>query len=136
MSSRKPGTARTRTWRSAAWKAWLHSLEAEHPGAAGSIREGLDETLTLQRLGIEGSLYRALRSTNTIENLNGGVATYTRNVKCWKGGGMIVRWVSSAVLEAQKRFRRIRGYKEMDRLIAALERVEQEQETVTNQQVA
>jgi transposase-like protein len=112
------------------------SLEAEHPGAAGSIREGLDETLTLQRLGIEGSLYRTLRSTNTIENLNGGVATYTRNVKRWKGGGMIVRWVSAAVLEAQKRFRRIRGYKEMDRLIAALERVEQEQETVTSQHVA
>ena len=112
------------------------SLEAEHPGAAGSIREGLDETLTLQRLGIEGSLYRTLRSTNTIENLNGGVATYTRNVKRWKGGGMIVRWVSAAVLEAQKRFRRIRGYKEMHRLIAALERVEQEQETATDQQVA
>ncbi len=112
------------------------SLEAEHPGAAGSIREGLDETLTLQRLGIEGSLYRTLRSTNTIENLNGGVATYTRNVKRWKGGGIIVRWVSAAVLEAQKRFRRIRGYNELDCLIAALERVEQEQETVTNQQVA
>jgi transposase-like protein len=112
------------------------SLEAEHPGAAGSIREGLDETLTLQRLGIEGSLYRTLRSTNTIENLNGGIATYTRNVKRWKGGGMIVRWVSAAVLEAQKRFRRIRGYKEMDRLIAALERVEQEQQTATDQQVA
>lgn len=112
------------------------SLEAEHPGAAGSIREGLEETLTLQRLGIQGSLYRTLRSTNTIENLNGGVATYTRNVKRWKGGSMIVRWVSAAVLEAQKRFRRIRGYKEMPRLLAALERVEQEQETATDQQVA
>ena len=96
------------------------SLEAEHPGAAGSIREGLDETLTLQRLGIEGALYRTLRSTNTIENLNGGVATYTRNVKRWRGGSMIVRWVSAAVLEAQGRFRRIRGYKEIHRLIAAL----------------
>ena len=82
------------------------------------------------------ALYRTLRSTNTIENLNGGVATYTRNVKRWQGGAMIVRWVSAAVLEAQKRFWRIRGYKEMDRLIAALERVEQEQETVTDQQVA
>ncbi len=112
------------------------SLEAEHPGAAGSIREGLDETLTLQRLGIEGSLYRTLRSTNTIENLNGGVATYTRNVKRWKGGGMILRWVSAAVLEAQKRFRRIRGYKEMNRLVTALEAIEQEQEIATDQQVA
>ena len=112
------------------------SLEAEHPGAAGSIREGLDETLTLQRLGIEGALYRTLRSTNTIENLNGGVATYTRNVKRWRGGSMIVRWVSAAVLEAQQRFRRIRGYKDMNRLIAALGRIEQEQQTATDQQVA
>ena len=122
VSSRKPGTARTRIWRSVAWKAWLPRSKRSTP--------------TLQRLGIEGSLYRTLRSTNTIENLNGGVATYTRNVKRWKGGGMIVRWVSAAVLEAQKRFRRIRGYKEMNRLIVALERVEQEQETATDQQVA
>ncbi len=112
------------------------SLEAEHPGAAGSIREGLDETLTLQRLGIEGALYRTLRSTNTIENLNGGVATYTRNVKRWRGGSMIVRWVSAAVLEAQGRFRRIRGYKEIHRLIATLEQIEQEQKIATDQQVA
>ncbi|MFQ5947071.1 MAG: IS256 family transposase [Anaerolineae bacterium] len=112
------------------------SLEAEHPGAAGSIREGLEETLTLQRLGIEGPLYRTLRSTNTIENLNGGVASFTRNVKRWRGGSMIVRWVSAAVLEAQLRFRRIRGYKDMDRLIAALEQIEQEQQNATDQQVA
>ncbi len=112
------------------------SLEAEHPGAAGSIREGLEETLTLQRLGIEGPLYRTLRSTNTIENLNGGVASFTRNVKRWRSGSMIIRWVSAAVLEAQQRFRRIRGYKDMDRLIAALEPIEQEQQTVTDQQVA
>lgn len=104
------------------------SLEDEHPGAAASIREGLEETPTLQRLGIEGALYRALRSTNPIENLNGGIATYTRNVKRWRSGSMILRWVSAAVLEAQQRFRRIRGCKELPRLIAALERIEQEQE--------
>ena len=61
------------------------SLETEHPGAAASIREGLEETLTLQRLGLQGALYRTLRSTNTIENLNGSVADYTRNVKRWRG---------------------------------------------------
>ncbi len=112
------------------------SLEAEHPGAAGSIREGLEETLTLQRLGIEGALYRTLRSTNTIENLNGGVASFTRNVKRWRSGSMIVRWVSAAVLDAQQRFRRIRGHKDMSRLIAALERIGQEQKIATDQQVA
>jgi putative transposase len=112
------------------------SLEAEHPGAAGSIREGLDETLTLQRLGIEGALYRTLRSTNTIENLNGGVATYTRNVKRWRGGSMIVRWVSAAVLEAQGHFRRIRGYRDIQRLVAALESIETEQNNAMDQRVA
>ncbi|MCP4006502.1 MAG: IS256 family transposase, partial [bacterium] len=84
------------------------SLELEHPGAAASVREGLDETLTFRRLGITGGLYRTLRSTNTIENLNGSIATYTRNVKRWQGGSMLIRWVSSAVLDAASRFRRVR----------------------------
>ncbi len=112
------------------------SLESEHPGAAGSIREGLEETLTLQRLGIEGSLYRTLRSTNTIENLNGSITTYTRNVKRWQGGSMILRWASAAVLDASKRFRRIRGYRELDHLIGALVSIESERNSATNQQVA
>ena len=112
------------------------SLEAEHPGAAGSIREGLDETLTLQRMGIEGALYQTLRSTNTIENLNSLIATYTRNVKRWQGGSMVLRWASAAVLDTSKRFRAIRGYRDLDRLARGLEQIEQEQETATDQQVA
>ncbi len=60
------------------------SLEADHPGAAASVREGLEETLTLQGLGIEGTLYRKLRSTNAIENLNSGIVTYAKNVKRWQ----------------------------------------------------
>lgn len=112
------------------------SLEAEHPGAAGSIREGLDETLTLQRLGIEGALYQTLRSTNTIENLNSLIATYTRNVKRWQGGLMVTRWASAAVLDASKRFRRIRCFRDIHRLTGALESVETEQNNATDQQVA
>jgi transposase-like protein len=112
------------------------SLEAEHPGAASSIREGLDETLTLQRLGIEGALYRTLRSTNPIENINGSIATYTRNVKRWQGGSMIVRWASAAVLDAEKRFRRIRGYRDLPRLVRALQAIEAEQNNATDQRVA
>jgi len=61
------------------------SLEREHPGAASSLLEGLTETLTGQRLGVPGALYRTLRSTNAIENLNGGAARFTRNVKHWQG---------------------------------------------------
>lgn len=112
------------------------SLEAEHPGAAGSIREGLEETLTLQRLGIDGALYQTLRSTNTIENLNGLIATCTRNVKRWQGGSRVVRWASAAVLDASTRFRRIRGYRDLGRLTRGLEQIEKEQETATDQQVA
>jgi putative transposase len=96
------------------------SLEGEHPGAAASIREGLEETLTLLDLGITGRLYRMLRSTNPIENLNGSVADYTSHVKHWRGGKMILRWVGAAILEAQKGFRRIRAYDQLPRLGAAL----------------
>ena len=112
------------------------SLDGEHPGAAASIREGLDETLTLQRLGIEGALYRTLRSTNSIENLNGSIATYTRNVKRWKDGSMIVRWASAAVLDAKERFRRIRGHRDLVRLVKALQQIETKQNDAMDQRVA
>ena len=104
------------------------ALEADHPGAAASVREGLEETLTLQRLGVEDTLYRKLRSTNSIENLNSGIATYTRNVKRWQGGSMVVRWVSAAILEAEKKFRRVQGYRDIAKLMKALERFEAENE--------
>ena len=104
------------------------SLEADHPGAAGSVREGLAETLTLQRLGVTGALYRKLRSTNAIENLNSGIATYTRNVKRWRGGSMAVRWVSAAIQEAEKKFRRVQGYHDIEKLAKVLEGIEAEDE--------
>ena len=114
------------------------SLECEHPGAAASVREGLEETLTLQRLGVDVDrwLYRTLRSTNTIENLNGSVTTYTRNVKRWRGGSMIVRWVSAAVLDASERFRKVRGYRELEALVSVLQRLETHQEDALDAQVA
>jgi transposase-like protein len=101
------------------------SLEREHPGAAASIREGLEETLTVQRLGISGALYRTLRTTNPIENLNGSIAHYTRNVKRWRGGQMMLRWVSAALLEAEPRFHRLRGHRDMGRLLSALDGLDQ-----------
>ena len=97
------------------------SLERDHPGAAASIREGLEETLTVQRLGLTGALQRTLRTTNIIENLNGSVERYTRNVKRWRGGQMIQRWVASALVEAEKHFRRVRGYRDLQRLLGALD---------------
>jgi len=88
-------------------------LEATHPGAAHSLREGLADTLTLQRLGVSGALYQTLRSTNMIENLNGLVGHFTRNVRRWRNGGMLVRWIGAAIDDAQGRFRKLRGYRDL-----------------------
>jgi transposase-like protein len=97
-------------------------LARAHPGAAASLREGLAETLTLQRLGITGALYRTLRSTNAIENLNGLVGHFVRNVRRWRDGAMLVRWIAAGLQDAQQRFRRIKGCGEMPALIRALDR--------------
>lgn len=96
------------------------SLEAQHPGAAASLKEGLEETLTAQSLGITGALYRTLRTTNPIENLNGSIAHYTRNVKRWKDGQMTLRWIASALSDAAGRFRKLKGYSDMKTLLTAL----------------
>ena len=104
------------------------SLESDHPGAAASVREGLDETLTLQRLGVTGTLYKKLRSTNAVENLNSGIATYSKNVKRWQGGSMAVRWVSAAIVEAGKKFRRVQGWRDIAKLVAALKELEAKDE--------
>jgi transposase-like protein len=97
------------------------SLQARHPGAAASLREGLEETLTVQSLGMTGALYRTLRSTNPIENLNGLIAHHTRNVKRWKDGQMVLRWVASALADAATRMRKLRGCAQMKSLLKALD---------------
>ena len=97
------------------------SLQAQHPGAAASLKEGLEETLTVQALGITGALYRTLRTTNPIENLNGSIAHFTRNVKRWKDGQMTLRWVASAFSDAASRFRKLTGHRDMKFLLNALE---------------
>lgn len=104
------------------------SLEAEHPGAAASVREGLDETLTLQSLGVDGRLYVKLRTTNAIENLNSGIAWYSKNVKRWQSGSMVVRWVSAAIVEAEKKFRRVQGWRDIQKLIRVLTALEPTEE--------
>jgi len=95
-------------------------LEPAHPGAAASLREGLDETLTVLSLGVKGLLARTLVSTNPIENLQGLLKKVVRNVKRWRGGSMALRWAVTGLMEAEKRFRRIKGYREMPQLLAAL----------------
>jgi transposase-like protein len=97
-------------------------LDHPHPGAAASLREGLDETLTLQRLGVTGALYRTVRSTNAIENLNGLVGHFVRNVRRWRDGHMLVRWIAAGLHEVGCSFRRLRGHRDLAALIRALDR--------------
>jgi transposase-like protein len=95
-------------------------LEREHPQAAASLREGLSETLTVMRMGLSDWLERTLSTTNPIENLNGSLRRITRNVKRWDDGRMVLRWIAAALTEASKGFRRLRGYQDMPKLVAAL----------------
>ena len=92
------------------------------------MKEGLDATLTLQRLGISGTLYKKLRSSNMIENLNSGFVTDSRNVKRWQSGSMVVRWTSAAIVEAEKKFRRVQGWRDIQTLITALTEFEHNEE--------
>jgi len=112
------------------------SLENDHPGAAASLREGLEETLTLQKLGVTGTLYKTLRTTNPIENLNGSVGQFTRNVRRWRDGSMIVRWVATALHYAEKKFRKVRGCDDMGRLVTALEKLTPKEELDNQKRVA
>jgi putative transposase len=98
-------------------------LDHSHPGAAAALREGLDETLTLQRLGVPAALYRTLRSTNAIENLNGLVGHFVRHVRRWRDGRMLVRWIAAGLQEVGRSFRRLRGHRDLPALIRALDRM-------------
>lgn len=95
-------------------------LRKSHPSAATSIEEGLEETLTVMKLGLPPALERTLCTTNPIENLMGGARNFSGRVKRWRGGEMIERWTSLALMEAEKKFRRLKGHVGMSKLIHAL----------------
>jgi putative transposase len=111
-------------------------LEQDHPDAAESLREGLDETITLKDWNLPAWLERTLSTTNPIENLNGAIRRVTRNVKRWRDGSMIRRWVATAVLEAKRGFRRVRGCKGMPALVHAIRDPEQTTRIDQNENVA
>lgn len=92
-----------------------------NPSAADSLAEGLDETLTLQELGIRGALRRAFSSTNIIESSFSLVERICRQVKRWQGRDQRLRWVASALLYAESRWNRVHGYRQMAVLVNALE---------------
>jgi putative transposase len=95
-------------------------LESEAPGVSGSILEGLDEMLTVIRLGLPTQLRRALACTNIIENVMGTVRRVCRNVKRWRSPGMALRWTAAAMLEAKKGFRKLKAHKQLPTLRMAL----------------
>jgi transposase-like protein len=97
-------------------------LERTYPGAAGSLREGMEETLTLTRLGVTGSLKRTLESTNPCESMIEIVRRTQRNVKRWSSGEMALRWTAAGMLEAERQFRKIIGYRDLATLVVAIER--------------
>ncbi len=96
---------------------WLEGL---HPEAAASLREGLEETFTINRLELSSSLRLCLASTNLIESPHSGVRMRTRRVSRWKDSQMVLRWAASAFLETEKNFRRIQGYQDLWMLKAKL----------------
>jgi len=95
-------------------------LEAEYPSAAASVREGLDETLTVLTLKLSSRLTRSLATTNAVESLISRTRLVKRNVKHWSSGQMRLRWVAAGILEAVKGFRRLKGYADMPTLVNAL----------------
>jgi transposase-like protein len=99
----------------------LRELMHLNPSAARSLEEGLEETLTMHRLGLPESLRRSLSSTNIIESVFSSVEDYCRRVKRWRAGDHLQRWVASALLKVESRFRRIKGYKELAALLSALD---------------
>src|SRR5882672_10502916 len=99
-------------------------LEEPWPMAAASLREGLEETLTVQRLKLAPNLCRTLCNTNIIENCFSAVAHRARRVKRWNGARMILRWTATALLAAEKKFRRINGceqLKDLEKILCAME---------------
>lgn len=97
-------------------------LQADHPDAAASLLEGLDEIFTVNRLGLTPALARCLATTNIIENPNGAVRRVAHRVCRYRDAEMALRWTASGFLEAEKNFRRLQGHRELWVLATALGR--------------
>src|SRR5229473_1339583 len=102
-------------------RALAKHLEVKHPGAAASLLEGLEETLTVTRLALSPTLLRTFKSTNPVESMISIGRTVAGNVKRWRDGRMALRWIAAGMLEAERQFRRVNGYREMAILRRALD---------------
>jgi len=106
-------------------------LERNHPSAAASLREGLNEMFTINRMGLPASLRRCLSSTNVIDSSHSGLRQRTHRVTNWRDGSMVVRWTAAAFLEAEQTFRKIMGHQQLWMLKAHLDQPDEETETKT-----
>jgi transposase-like protein len=97
-------------------------LDKSYPSAASSLREGLEQMFTVARLGIDGRLAKTLTTSNPIESMISIARTTNRNVTRWRDGQMVLRWTAAGMLNAERSFRRIKGYKQMPQLVDALRR--------------
>lgn len=97
-------------------------LEDRHPDAAASLREGLDDIFTVRRLNLSDRLARTLTNTNAIESMISIARSTSRNVKRWRDGKMVKRWVAAGMINAERSFRRVKGCQDMPTLVAALNR--------------
>ena len=110
----KEGMAKLKTH--AAW------LKADYPDASAALLEGLEETFTVNELGLTPALMRGLSTTNIIENPNGAVRRVAGRVKRYRDADMVLRWTAAGFLEAEKSFRKILGVKDLWVLATALQR--------------
>ena len=101
-------------------KGLATQLEREHPSAAASLREGLDDMFTVRRLGASDRLARSLSCTNSIESMISTVRLVSSGVKRWRDPAMVRRWVGTGMIEAQRSFRRIKGCKDLKPLVEAV----------------
>ena len=97
-------------------------LKRISPDAAASLREGMEETLTVTKLGLTGPLLKSLASSNLIESALSVVRTATARVKTWKDADMRARWCAAGLLRAEEKFKRLKGHRQMPELVRALER--------------
>jgi len=102
-------------------EALARELDRSHPGAAASLREGLPETLTIARLGVPPTLARTLRSTNSVESMIAICRDHAANVKRWRDGQMVLRWIAAGMDQARQQFRRVNGHLHLAALRAALD---------------
>jgi putative transposase len=102
-------------------QALARALDKKRPGAAASLREGLADTLTVNRLGVSGSLLKTVESTNPAESMIEIVRHHSRRVKRWQHGEMALRWTAAGMLAAESQFRRVKGFRQLPQLLTALE---------------